>query len=344
MKELDFSTLQSLPKVELHLHLDCSLSYQVVRKLRPNISETTYQEMFIVPPKCKNLADFLKCTISGIELMQTPEELQSVVADLFDQLKKENVIYAEIRFAPLQHLNKGLTVEQVIETVCESVSLQSRNTGIDAGVILCTLRHFSEKESMQTIELIDRYKNNLNIVGFDIAADEAGFPVDAHKAAFNYAKEKGILRTAHAGEAKGPESVWETLTFFEPQRIGHGVRSIEDRKLIEHLIQNKIHLEICPTCNIQTDIYPSFADHPINELFSQSVSLGVNTDARSLVNVSLTDEYLKLHQNFNWGYNHFFQCNMNAVDAAFVNEQGKDRLRNKLVAGYKDIGGKTQKG
>ena len=334
---MDFSTLKSLPKIELHLHLDCSLSYQVVKKLRPNISEATYQEMFIAPVKCKNLADFLKCTVSGIELMQTPEELQSVVVDLFDQLKRENVIYAEMRFAPLQHLNKGLRAEEVIEIICESVSVQSANTGIDAGVILCTLRHFSEKESMQTIKLVDKYKNNSNIVGFDIAADEAGFPIDAHKAAFNYAKDKGIPRTAHAGEARGPESVWETLAYFEPQRIGHGVRSIEDRKLIEYLIQNQIHLEICPTCNIQTDIYPSFADHPIDELFRQGVSLGVNTDARSLVNVSLTDEYLKLHENFNWGHNHFFQCNMNALNAAFINEQMKDRLKNKLISGYKDI-------
>lgn len=292
--KLDRHVLFSLPKVELHLHLDCSLSYNVVKNLRPQILKHEYQEKFIAPEKCTNLTDFLKCTISGIELMQTEKELREVVKDLFVQLKRENIIYSEIRFAPIQHLAKGLAAEEVVEIVAETVRECINLTGIRAGIILCTLRHFNENQSIQTIKLVERFMGQTNIVGFDIAADEASYSIEAHKKAFKYAIKKEIPRTAHAGEARGAESVWETLRYFTPQRIGHGVRSIEDKELIELLIKKKIHLEVCPTCNIQTDIFSEYCDHPIDILYNSGVSVGINTDTRSLVNISLTDEYMKL--------------------------------------------------
>ncbi|MCU0415296.1 MAG: hypothetical protein MUE91_13005, partial [Ignavibacteriaceae bacterium] len=111
------SSLKFLPKVELHLHLDCSLSFDVVSKLRPQISEIEYKNNFIAPEKCLNLTDFLKCASSGINLMQTESGLRAVVDDLFNQLKSENVIYTEIRFAPLLHLQEGLSAEEVVEMV-----------------------------------------------------------------------------------------------------------------------------------------------------------------------------------------------------------------------------------
>jgi len=115
--ETDPKIISSLPKIELHLHLDCSLSLEVVKQLRPHITEKEYNQSFIAPDKCTDLATFLRCTSSGIELMQTEEELRAVVKDLFVQLKRDNVIYAEIRFAPLQHLGKGLSSEEAVEIV-----------------------------------------------------------------------------------------------------------------------------------------------------------------------------------------------------------------------------------
>ncbi len=292
--------LQALPKVELHLHLDCSLSFDVVRKLRSDVTENEYKKRFVAPEKCIDLADFLKCTSSGIELMQSDEELQEVMKDLFAQLKKENVIYAEMRFAPLLHTEKGLSPEEVVEIIADSVRNCIDSTGIKAGIILCTLRHFNETQSMQTVKLVEKYINNTLIAGFDIASDEAGHPIDANLKAFIYAIKKDIPRTAHAGEAKGPESVWETLQHFQPTRIGHGVRSIEDRRLVEYLAKNRIHLEVCPTSNIQTNIFSNYPDHPIDSLYKSGVSVGINTDSRALVNTTLTKEYEKLIDEFGW--------------------------------------------
>ena len=331
---LTYDQILALPKIELHLHLDCSLSFDVVSKLKSEISFNQYNSDFIAPEKCKNLADFLRCTFASIDLMQSVKNLELVTSDLFDQLKKENVIYAEIRFAPLLHIETGLAPELVVETVCQSVYENMIRTGVHAGLILCTLRHFSEKQSFTTAELVKKYIDSTPVVGFDIAADEAGFPVDNHIKAFQYTIKNDIPRTAHAGEARGPSSMWETLKYFRPTRIGHGVRSIEDEKLVDHLINTNIHLEVCPTCNIQTDVFETFSDHPIDKLFKQGISVGINTDARTLSNISLTEEYLKLQNTFGWGINEFKKCNINALNHAFISESEKEDLRNKLNNEY----------
>ncbi len=333
--DIDYQTLLSLPKVELHLHLDCSLSFDVVSKLRPEITLEDYKRDFIAPPKCDNLADFLKRASSGIALMQTEYELEAVAQDLFDQLKKDNVILAEIRFAPLLHCEKGLDAESVVEIVADRIKQCSEKYGIEAGIILCTLRHFNESQSLKTVKLVQKYFSNSPVIGFDLAADEAGYPIDAHCNAFQYAIDNNIPRTAHAGEAKGAESIRETLKYFNPIRIGHGVRCIEELKLINELIKNNIHLEICPTCNIQTDIFKSYKDHPVDYLYKRGVSVSINTDARTLVNISLSEEYQKLINTFNWGLEELKQCNLNAIVHSFLDNIDKKKLSAQIEKSYK---------
>ncbi|HEX6881136.1 MAG TPA: hypothetical protein VF135_12275, partial [Terriglobales bacterium] len=147
-----------LPKVELHVHLDCCLSYAAVRSLQPSITEARYRDEFIAPRRCTNLADFLTRAPKGFGLMQDEASLRLVTADLFQQFRDDNVIYGEIRFAPLLHLAGGLSPEVVVEIVNDAVSIQARDTGIEARVILCTLRHFSATQSLQTAELVQRFR------------------------------------------------------------------------------------------------------------------------------------------------------------------------------------------
>jgi adenosine deaminase len=325
--------LSQLPKIELHLHLDCSLSYAVVSRIDPSITYDRYRETFVAPPKCANLADCLTRAAAGVALMQTKEQLRLVTADLFDQLQRDHVIYAEIRFAPLLHMQKGLSAEEVVGIVNDALERASQACGVEARLILCTLRHFSEAQSLQTVKLVKQFRGT-RVAGFDIAADEAGYPIDAHIAAFRYAADNNIPCTAHAGEARGPDSVWETLEHLGPSRIGHGVRSIEDNALLEHLREQKIHLEVCPTCNIQTNVYDTYQDHPINELYTLGLSVSVNTDARTMTDITLTQEYEKLHQTFGWDKDHFLQYNLNALDAAFIPNKVRQRLADRLRTAY----------
>ena len=145
--------IQNLPKIELHLHLDCSLSFEVVQKLRPGTTREDYERDFIAPQNCASLEEYLKCAAAPIAIMQTKEQLEAVTLDLFQQLKADHVIYAEIRFAPLQHLEQGLTAREVVEIVDNATSKGMKESGVNGRIILCTLRHFSEEQSMQTIKL-----------------------------------------------------------------------------------------------------------------------------------------------------------------------------------------------
>jgi adenosine deaminase len=323
-----------LPKVELHLHLDCSLSYDVVTKIDPGITIEEYRLNFIAPSKCTDLADFLQRARQGIRLMQSEYELGLVVEDLFAQLMDDNIIYSEIRFAPLQHTQNGLQAEEVVEIVERATSKAIDDTGINARLILCTLRHFSESQSLETVKLVHRFKGS-KVVGFDIAADEAGYPIDNHISAFHYANDNKIPCTAHAGEARGPDSVWETVANFRPSRIGHGVRSIEDLLLIEELKQKEIHLEVCPTCNVQIDVFDTYENHPINKLYDVGVSLSVNTDARTITNINLTREYEKLQDVFGWTKEHFLRCNLAAISSAFAPRSIKSGLARRLESEYR---------
>lgn len=324
---------RALPKIELHLHLDCSLSYEVARQINPSLTLEEYQTNFIAPPKCTDLADYLTRAIKGFELMQTREQLQLVTLDLFRQLKEDGVIYAEIRFAPLLHTMQGLQPEDVIETVMEASHEGIETYGIEARLILCTLRRFNEAQSLQTARLVSEYNGTL-VVGMDIAGDEAGYPIDAHRKAFEYAKQHGIQCTAHAGEACGAKSVWETIRHFHPKRIGHGVRSIEDEKLLTFIKERDLHLEVCPTSNIQVNVFDQIQDHPVDVLYNKGLSLSINTDARTISDTTLEKEYQKLAEQFGWTLDHFKKCNLEAIEHAFAPLEIKTKIRNALVSAY----------
>lgn len=324
--------------MELHLHLDCSLSFEAVSRLDPSVTADEYRERFVAPPKCTDLADMLSRAPAGFALLQDGDALHLAVSDLFEQLAADNVVYAEIRFAPLLHTERGLSPNRVVEIVDEAVFATSGETGIEARTILCTLRHYSQAQSLRTAQLLTEHSGG-TVVALDIAGDEAGYPIDAHVDAFRHAMENGVERTAHAGEARGPASVWETLQHFHPSRIGHGVRSIEDPELVSHLRSEGVHLEVCPTSNVQTDIARTLADHPIDRLRRAGVRLGVNTDGRTLCDVSLVDEYERLERAFGWTGSELLTANLYAIEAAFAPDEIKRDVSARLRAAYPAPGG-----
>jgi adenosine deaminase len=326
--------LRSLPKIELHLHLDCSLSFQAVFKLAPSVTREEYQRDYVAPSRCTNLAEFLLHAPKGFRLMQTEDALRLVTEDVFQQLVEDGLIYAEIRFAPLLHNEQGLTPERVVSVVERSVERLIGETGMQAGVILCTLRHFTEAQSLLTARLVKDFRGS-RVVALDLAGDEAGFPLDAHVGAYRYAREHGLFRTAHAGEGLGPESVWETLRLLDPHRIGHGTRSIEDPKLVEHLREKHIHLELCPSSNVQ--IIPSIGsmeEHPIDRLYRAGAPLNINSDSRMLTPTTLTREYECLQRVFNWNRQDLLRANLMGLEAAFVDNGVKQQLRKTLMDAY----------
>ena len=327
---MQMSKYNKIPKVELHLHLDCSLSFDVVNRINPLIEIDEYRSSFQAKPNSTSLNDYINCADRAIELMQTRENLELVVEDLFKQLKKENVIYAEIRFAPLLHCSQNLDENKVVEIICNKAKIESEKNDINYGLILCTLRHYSKKQSLKTVRLVNQYKNN-GVVGFDIAADEAGYPLDNHIEAFNYAKSNGLNITAHAGEAKGPESIWESIKKLHTKRIGHGVRCVEDLDLVSYLSENDYHLEISLTSNIKTRTYKTYEDHPLNKIYNSSISISLNTDGRAISNTDLSLEYKIAEEKFGWTIDEIKKCNLEAIKHSFTSSSNKSKLIEKII-------------
>ncbi len=324
---------RSSPKIELHLHLDCSLSYDFVAKYKGGLTFKQFEEDYALNQSCGDLSDFLARVPRSLELLQTQSQLTHAVSDVFGQLAADHVIYAELRFAPLLHVEQGLDPALIVETVCRAVKHASEQTQIHAGIILCTLRHFSAQQSLTTAQLASDFAIH-GVVGFDLAADEAGYSLDAHVPAFEFAHRAGVSCTAHAGEAVGSESVHETLSKLQPQRIGHGVRAVEDPELVRFLAKSPIHLEVCPSCNVMINVFPSLQNHSVDRLSQAGVSVGINTDGRTIPLLNLSGEYHRLHETFAWQPMQFLTCNLNALDAAFCTPNLKDELKPKLIAAY----------
>jgi adenosine deaminase len=317
------------PKAELHLHLDCNASYAAVKALAPATTLTEYRRDFIAPAKCTNLADFLLRPPRIVALMQDEPGLRLIVEDVFDQLARDGVIYAELRFAPFLHVEGGLQPEEVVRIVERATAEAIAATGIEARLILCTLRHFGREQSLRTAGLVAEFRDSL-VVALDIAGDEAGFPLDAHEPAFRYAEERGLHRTAHAGEGAGAGSVRETLRRLRPARIGHGVRAVEDEQLLAHLRETQIHLEVCPSSNVQTAMYETYADHPVDRLLRDGLHLSISTDARTVTDVTLMREHERLRAAFGWTDAELRRCTRNALEAAFVDDDTRARLLQRL--------------
>jgi adenosine deaminase len=315
--------------VELHLHLDISMSYGVAAQLVPGLTRDRYRSEFQGPARCADLADFLSTTSTQVSLLQEAAALRLLTEDVVQQVADEGVVYAELRFAPLLHTAAGMAPELAVEAVLESAADASQRAGIDTSVILCSLRHFSESDSLRTADLAVRYAEHG--VAFDLAGDEAGYPLTTHLPAFRRVEEAGVPFTVHAGEGAGPESVTEVMDALAPRRLGHGVRAIEDPAVLERVVSEGVHLEVCPSCNVQLGLFSSHRDHPIDRLYRAGASVGVSTDSRTSTVTSLPAEYAKLAETFGWTIEDQQRVNLMALDAAFASTEVKDRVRAKVV-------------
>lgn len=330
MSDEETVSVADLPKVELHLHLDCSMSFDSVRALVPDMTLERYRAEFLAPRKCVNLVDYFRYLAAPLALLQTREALRIATIDLLRQLADDNVLYAEIRFAPHLHRLGGLTTEEVVAIVLGALDEGRALYPVQARVILCTLRPDDTAQGLEILSLAETYAAQ-GVGGIDLAGDEAGYGLAEHIPVFRRAADRGINVTAHAGEASGAESVREVVTELGVRRVGHGVRSIEDPAVIDLLVEHEVHLEVCPSCNIQIDVFPDYADHPVDRLRKSGVSLSINTDARGPTDLTLGLEYQRLAEVFGWQPQDFVAANLNAINASFLEASLRSTIKNSLL-------------
>ena len=317
--------IKKLKKIELHLHLDGSVSIDRLNKLS-NIQVSTLKEKMIANNQCQNLTEYLTKFDLPISYMQTKENLKNIANDLVDYLESENVIYAEIRFAPQFHTKNGLTKKEVINAVLDGLK---NNHNVKTNLILCMMRNLTFEDNLEIINLANLYLNK-GVCAIDLAGDENKYPLNNYIQLFEIAKKKGIPFTIHAGE-NGPFTEVNEAIKIGANRIGHGVMAINSSETKQLIKEKDVLLEICPTSNIQTNAINDYTKHPINTFYKEGIKVCINTDNKTISNISLTDEYLKLYNAFQFKKEDFIKMNQYAIEKAFISEEEKKELLKKLL-------------
>ncbi len=353
--------LRRAPKVLLHDHLDGGLRPATVIELAansgydalPTTDVDKLTDWFRAGADSGSLVQYLETFSHTVGVLQTTAALRRVAAECAQDLAADGVVYAEVRFAPELHVERGLALEAVVEAVLEgfrdgSAAAAAGGHPIRVGTLLTAMRHAAR--SMEIAELAVRYRD-VGVAGFDIAGAEAGYPPTRHLDAFQHLQRNNGHYTIHAGEAFGLPSIWEALQWCNADRLGHGVRIIDDitvgadgavrlGRLAAFVRDTRVPLEMCPTSNVHTGAAASIAEHPIGLLRRLQFRVTVNTDNRLMSGVSLSAEFAALVEAFGYGWADVQWLTINAMKSAFLPFDERLALINTVIKpGFADLQG-----
>jgi adenosine deaminase len=329
-----YDEIRRAPKVLLHDHLDGGLRPSTVVELAQStgydaLPTTDAEELgrwFRENADAGSLPRYLSTFAHTVGVMQTREALVRVARECAEDLADDGVVYAEVRFAPELHLEGDLSLPEVIDAVQEGYRLGCADRPIRVVSLLTAMRHAAR--SLEIAELAVDFRDK-GVVGFDIAGAEAGYPPSRHLAAFQHMQRENGHYTIHAGEAFGLPSIWEALQECHADRLGHGVRIVDDisvdtagratlGRLAQYVRDTRIPLEMCPSSNVQTGAARSIAEHPIGLLRSLQFRVTVNTDNRLMSGVSVSSEMAALVEAFGYGWDDLRWLTINAMKSAFI--------------------------
>ena len=343
--------IRKAPKVELHEHLDGSLRPETIIDLAgrsgfPLPAETPDElaAWFARGSEEKSLALYLKAFDITTALMQDQESLRRIAREEIEDLAREEiedlaadgVVYAEIRFAPVLHTKKGLSMEDAVTAVLEGLQEGRKETGVEYGLILSAMRDQSPEVSLKTAELAVAFSER-GVVGFDLAGDESGNPPKKHIKAFEFIRAQNFSITIHAGEAFGLESIWQAIQICGAHRIGHGTRLTDDMVIdggrivrmgsLAHFVEDKrIPIEMCLTSNVGTGAVRSYAEHPFPIFYRNHFRVFLCTDNRLMSGTSLTDEMTAACREYGLGIHDLEKITINAMKSAFIHHDRRLKL------------------
>ena len=326
--------IRRAPKVLLHDHLDGGLRPATIVELA---DQTGYTGLPTIDPdelgswmtrgaSRKDLVLYLETFAHTVGVMQTPEALVRVSRECAEDLADDGVVYAEVRFAPELHLERGMALDDVVEAVQEGFRAGSEGRPIRVRTLLTAMR--TAARSLEIADLAVRWRDR-GVCGFDIAGAEAGFPPTRHLDAFEHIRGENFHLTIHAGEAFGLPSIWEALQLCGAERLGHGVRIVDDiaitpdgsahlGRLAAMVRDRRVPLELCPTSNVHSGAAPSIAEHPIGLLADLRFRVTVNTDNRLMSAITLSREMANVAEAFGWGWDRLEWLTINAMKSAFL--------------------------
>ncbi|MCG2676262.1 adenosine deaminase [bacterium] len=344
MRRISPTLVHSLPKCDLHVHLDGSVRVGTIRdaanKMGVRLPTRNLKELaryVQAPPDCRSLSDFLKAFEIFYPVLKDPEILERISYELCEDASKENIRYMEVRFAPVLQAREGFPMEEVVKSVLKGLKRGERDFKIRALLLLCCYRSEPPTTSIETVNLALKYREE-GVVGIDLAGDEAHFPVGERKKAFLIAKKNNLPATIHAGEAGGAKNIRFALEVLGGRRIGHGVRLKEDYKLLEKVKRERIPLEMCLTSNVQTQVVKEYDLHPFKEYYDLGIPVTINTDDRSISNVTLTSEIIKAIEYYQLSLEDIKKITLTGIEYAFITEKEREDLKKKFEKEFQELG------
>lgn len=319
--------------IDLHLHLDGSLSIEdcqfLGKKLGIDLGKDFPNNLY-VPEDCPSLEEYLTKFELPLKLLQTKESLIYVTHSLATRLAKMGYIYAEIRFAPLLHLQNGLSQMEVVQAALEGLEQALKeNPNFDANLILCTMRHASMELNKETIKVAHKLKGT-RVVAVDLAGAERLHPSSYYKEVFDLAKKYGLNITIHAGEATGSDEIMMALD-NGAMRIGHGVHLSLDPESIKRVKDNNVCFEFCPTSNLQTKSLLRYEDVPLRQFMDNHIAVTINSDNMTVSNVTAISDMGKMKKTFNLSKEEVNALLTNSINYAFTSDKVKEKLKEKLA-------------
>ena len=326
--------MRALPKVLLHEHLDGGLRPATVIELAgesgyaglPTTDAGELAAWFHRGAQRGNLPEYLEGFAHTTGVMQSAEALERVAFEFIEDMHQDGVVYAEVRFAPVFHTSGGLTEDEVVAAVIRGLERGQAAYGVEWGLIICAMRHLTA--SLEAAELAIRWRD-AGVVGFDLAGGESGFPPKKHVEAFQAIERANFYITIHAGEAFGPESIWQALQYCGAHRLGHATRLRDDieilpdgtlklGRLAQYILDRRVPLEMCLLSNLHTGAIPSLDSHPFGMFFRRGFRVCLNTDDRLMSDTSMTQETTLATQLFNLSLVELEKLALNAMKSAFA--------------------------
>jgi adenosine deaminase len=353
---LSLETLRAAPKVLLHDHLDGGLRPATIVELArdhkysglPTTDPGELARWFHASAATGSLSLYLRGFAHTIAVLQTVEAIERVAYECGEDLARDGIVYAEVRYAPVFSTQGGLNLEQVVDAVVHGFERAERRYPITLRQIICAMR--DRTDSLEMAELAISFRER-GVVGFDIAGEEAGHPPKAHLEAFQLCRRENFSITIHAGEAFGPPSIWQALQYCGAHRIGHGVRLIEDMAIADNRVvklgplaayirDKRIPLELCPSSNVDTGAVRSLEEHPIRHFIEQRFRVTVNTDNRLMSDVTLSEEFRRLSRTFALTLEDVEKLTLNAMKSAFIGyDERLAHIYGKIKPGFAKLRG-----
>jgi adenosine deaminase len=328
--------VERAPKVLLHEHLDGGLRPQTVLELAescgyrelPEREPEALARWFAAGADRGSLALYLEGFRHTIAVLQTAAALERVAYEFVEDMARDHVVYAEVRFAPHFHTQNGLGLDGVMEAVMRGLRRGMHDHPVRVGVIVCAMRNLSAMLSLQMAELAVAWRSR-GCVGFDLAGEEAGHPAKHHLDAFQLVKRMNFCITIHAGESFGPESIWQALQYCGAHRIGHGTRLVEDMVLYEnkpislgplaqYVLDHRVPIEICLSSNVHTGATPRLEQHPFPHYLAKGYRVTLNTDNRLMSRTSMTQECMLAVEHFGCTLDQLEKLAINGMKSAFA--------------------------